>query len=193
MTTEPPNQDLKAIWRDQPTENMNMSVVELHLKAQRFQLKSRLVLTINYVTTTLIAVLFGWGVATAPNWLTKLGCVTGLLFCLAFGWWAHQRRPGRMPAAQSPGTTILEFHRRELERARVRFRTMLIFLVPVLLSSGLITAGAYAMRPSTSLLHRPALIALLIVAWVVVAWRRQRQYAQKIQRQIDEWDAVRLE
>jgi len=193
MTTEPPNQDLKAIWRDQPTENMNMSVVELHLKAQRFQLKSRLVLTINYVTTTLIAVLFGWGVATAPNWLTKLGCVTGLLFCLAFGWWANQRRPARMPTAQSPGATILEFHRRELERARVKFKTMLIFLVPVLISSGLITAGAYAMRPSTSLLHRPALIALLVVAWVVVAWRRQRQYAQKIQRQIDELDAVRLE
>ena len=193
MTTEPPNHDYKAIWRDQPTESVNMSVADIRLKAQRFQSRSRLVLMINYVNAALITVLFGWGVATSPNWITKLGCGAGMLLGLSFGWWAHQRRPGRMPAALGPGLAVLEFHRRELERAKVKFKTMLLFVLPLVVSFGLITAGAYVMRPGMSPLKGPAPIAVLIAAWILVAWRRQRGYARKIQRQIDELDALRRE
>ena len=198
MTTEPPNTELpnpdfKSIWRDQPTESLAMPVAEIRARAERFQFKGRLVLTINYVNAALIAAAFGWGVVNARNGFLGAGCAFMVLFALVFAGWNRQRRPGRMPTPESSGRAIVDFHRRELERAKIRFKTLALLVLPALLGVVLIAAGAYASRPGSGALKSLAPIALLLAAWIAIAWFRRRQSSRKLQRQIDELDAVRLE
>lgn len=192
MTTEPPNQDLKAIWRDQPREKLTMSVAEVRARAERFQYKGRLVLIINGLSAAFIAATFGWGAMNAPNWIIRAGCAFCVLFALVFAWWTYQRRSGRMPAEAS-GAAVLEFYRRELGRAKIRRTTIFLLVLPVLLGFALMAAGAYALHPGASVLRNWAPVAVMLVAWSVVMWFRSGQYSRKLQRQIDELDAVRLE
>ncbi|WP_372785222.1 hypothetical protein [Phenylobacterium sp.] len=168
-----------------------MSVTEVRKRAERFQNKSRLVLVINGLNAALLAAAFGWAAMNAPNWIIRAGCASCVLFALAFAGWAYRRRPGRMPGEAS-GAAVLEFYRRELRRMQMRRTSVLLLVLPVLLGLVMIAAGAYALRPGASLLNM-APLAVMLAAWSVVMWLRTGRYSRKLQRQIDEADAVRLE
>lgn len=193
MPDEFPLNDPKKIWQDQPTEAIKMSLEEVRRKAQKFQTKSRLATIAWFVMGLLLCVAFARMSTGVQDVIPRIGWGVLSLWALygpyqAYRWiW-----PGRL-AEDATLNTSLDFYRRELERKRdyerhIWRRSGLTFCF-----AGLALAILPELIPALKtprLLLNAAPFFVLLVIWFVLFFVLRKRNRQKLQREIDELNAL---
>jgi Flp pilus assembly protein TadB len=122
-----------------------------------------------------------------PDPLTATGFALIIAGVLYLVWQLHRHGSARTPPADLGLTSGVEFFRRELERQRdLVKRVWRWYLGPV--APGLIVVMAGAARAIGRLEAVPVLFATFVFVFI---WRLNERAARKLQRQIDELDALR--
>jgi hypothetical protein len=190
--TQPPDNDLKALWQGQPTEIKLMSATAIRARAARYTTRVRWGYGLGLALMLAEMLIFGRYALIAPNMYARAGLLVilvGLGWMLArftLGW------PRKFPAARASGETILEFHRSELQRQSVTFANMMVTVGPVLLGAIIFAAAGALTHPNPNRVAWALPIGLMVLC-LVAAWWLTRRQEQKRLRQIAEIDATRPE
>jgi len=181
--------DPRTIWQNQPKEPFRMSVDEMRLRAQRFQMKARFKVVYSITIGLSICVFFGWNCIRAQEVLSRMGFGLLSVCGIYFGYQAYKWIwPSDLPP-DSPVSTSIEFYRSELERRRDyslhgwrRSGLTFCFLgLAMALAPGLIDS-----------LHNPRLLVntvpffALLTVWFVAFLYLKKRGQNKLQREIDE-------
>ena len=189
---QPPDETLKALWKGQETETQPISLTAIRLRADAYRSRTRqryLALCGLLATETLIFAGFAW---TARNATIRAGDLMMIAAIAWMLWRVRDRWPNALPDSRASAATLIEFHRQELLRERFRLGYMLTTLGPILLSAAIMLAGMGSTEEGFRLAHWAPYIALTL-AWIAaLAWIVRRNRA-RLQRQIDEVDATRIE
>lgn len=184
----PRDDELQALWQQQPVTEMRMTAEELRGGAEKFQARIRRRNRIEYAAALLVAVGCLFTLAKSPGIWHR---AWALLTMAGVGYVCrHLYRQGSAAAvpadlALQPG---LEFHRSQLERQRDLLRGVwswyLLPLVPGLVV-GIIGSAQLPGR------LRPTLIYAAIVACLFcgIGWLNRRA-ASKLQQQIDRLNSM---
>lgn len=116
---------LQKLWTQQTPEPFSMSLVDVHLHAQRFQSRVRQRNLIEYAAAALVVVAFSWMVATIPEPIVRLGAALIVAGALYVCWQLH--RLGRVATRNeldAGAQSWAAFHRGELMRQREALRTV---------------------------------------------------------------------
>jgi hypothetical protein len=177
--------DVQRLWRDQPSEEVQMSAQEVRAMAETFE---RVVSRRNrreYAAASFVVVWFGLWAWFAESGITALGCWLVVLGALWVVFHLQRRGATRGTGEQEIMMSCLEFYRSELIRQRDLLRSVwwwyLLPFVPGLL---LISVG--------NSLEGWALLApgFAAVTFVGIGLLNQR-VARQLQRRLDDLDAVR--
>jgi len=119
MTNEsPPNDHLKRVWQNQPSEGMHMSVDEIRHRAGKFQKTIYWRNAREYAAGLAVVVFFGFEFWRTSDALARVAfglMIAGMLYLI---WHLHRRGSAQsLPRGMGLASGI-EFYRRELERQR---------------------------------------------------------------------------
>lgn len=187
MTDVPPEPDaMKALWRDQPTEEIQPLTLEI-IHARGFQARVRRRNLVEYAACLLVIAVFSSYIVILPGSILKVASALTILGTLVVAWQLHRRGSAR----QAPATDALSFHRAELIRQRDALRSVwLWYLGPFVPGTLLFMAGMSALRPQASLAHHLALPVATVI-FFVFCWLRNLRGARRLQREIDDLDALK--
>jgi hypothetical protein len=191
--TQPPDDDLKALWKGQETEITPMSIDAIRTRAARFTVRRRATYLFGLALMLAEIVIFGRYALILPG----VGVRAGMLAILVgLGWMIALLtvgRPGRLPDAKASGADILEFHRTELQQ-RMTIGDLLVMAGPMLAGMLIFIAAAiFSGRHLGRGLLNVAPVLGLIGLWLVMAWWFARRQERRRQRQLAEIDATRVE
>ena len=148
-----------------------------------------------YVACVIVVGAFGYYVFSMPHVLQKTGSALTVIAALYAVWQLHRRASAEAP--ESAGTIpISVFQRRQLARHRDALRGIFWwYMLPFIPGLLLIMAGSAIVRaseePGASALGWPGLLFAGIFATVFyVIWKFNQRVADKLQRHIDEIDAL---
>ena len=119
--TQPPEDNIKALWQGQKTETKPMSVDAIRARAARFNNLRRGVFLLGVALMLVEIGVFGRFALTLP--LPGTAPRVGLLVILVGLGWSDRAfhtllAPKRLPRRdEASGESILEYHRTELQRA----------------------------------------------------------------------------
>ena len=163
--SQPPEDQLKALWQGQQTEQVPMSVEAIRARAgahhdrlRRFYLLASAI----WAGETVFFAVAAW---TARNDTIRLG---DLIMIPALGWmiWrSRDRWPSALPDDRASAAVLIDFHRRELLRQRFRLSAMAITLAPTLLAMAVMGVGMHSPEDPETLAEWAPLIALTAL-WI---------------------------
>lgn len=189
MGVDDVHSDVQRLWRDQPSEEVQMSAQEVRGLAEKFERTISQRNRREYAASAFVVVWFSVWAWFAQSDVVALG---GWLVALAALWVVfhlHRRGTARRPAGEQDVMSGLEFTRSELVRQRDLLRSVWWwYLLPFVPGMLLILVGYSLEGP-----ERWGLLALGIVVavtFVGIGLLNQR-VARKLQRRIDDLDAVR--
>ena len=189
----PPNDRLKRVWQNQPSEGMLMSVDELRRRARKFQRKIYWRNAREYVAALVVVILFGFEFWLVPDALTRVGfglCIAGLLYVVGQ---LHRKGSARSLPAEMGLATSLEFFRRELEKQRDLVGSVWSWYLGPLIPGLVVLTVAFARTNPRHLRHFGLSLAIfnLVAALVfVLVWRLNQRAARKLERRIEELNAL---
>jgi Flp pilus assembly protein TadB len=195
MANEPlRNRDLQCVWQKQTPEEIRMSVDEIRLRARKLEKKIYWRNAREYIAAVAVVVFFGFELARTHDLLMGTGfglIIAGMLYLM---WQLHRQGSSRGMAAEMGLESGVDFFRRELERQRNLlqhvWRWYLAPLVP-----GLVVVTVAVGRKNPHHLHHYGwfLVAysLLVALGFIFVWRLNERAARRLQRHIDELDALR--
>lgn len=191
MANELPPDDLKNLWQSQSVEPVQMSLEEIRRKAEKFQRKIRHRNLREYGGAIIVLGGFSYYIWKFPA--VRLGSAMIIAATLYVVYQLHKRGSARtVPESMALGTS-LDFHRRELERQRDLIRDVwkwyLLPFVPGLLA--FIAVPLLDVPPDKWIRVLPFI--LLFAAFFYGIWKLNQRGADKLQRQIDELDALNKE
>jgi hypothetical protein len=189
MPDDSPDDNLKTIWQDQPTEAPTMTLETIRLKANEYRSKTRRTLFSNISTVAIVVGFSVFGI------LHTSSAGSRLVFAIAIAWalvgqsllqrgmWSE-----RMPA-DATFSTGLEFYRREVEQQQDLARRVLEWSFgPVVLSICTLVVTFFESTRGGSLRLRvissmpfTLLFAIWIIAFFVLRSRDQRRLRQEIE------------
>src|SRR5579872_6192837 len=182
--------DPKTIWQNQPTEPSIMTLEKIRQKVRELHAKTRRQLLGSLVVPFVVVGFYGFGMkefpALQPLFAFAVAWSLVGLYFLNRGMWSAAM-PG--DAALSTG---LEFYRREIERRRHLFRSVLLWsFAPVLLTIGtfILTLAKIGVRDRgifPNAMPFMVLVVIWIAAYFVIRMREQRE----LQREIDELNDI---
>jgi hypothetical protein len=197
MTTEPPDKDIKMIWRNQTMEPAAISLEALRGKASQFERKVRRRNLTEYLASAVVILIFGWYIWAFPGWMIKLGSALVIVAAIYIVWRLHRYGPAHIAPVEASAQDLLEFHRGELIRQRDLVKTVWRwYLAPFVPGMVLISLGRWFQfhEPHRLVaLDHLVIILVSVIATLVFAivWLVNALAAAKLQRQIDELDALR--
>jgi len=192
MENEVRPDDLGEVWRGQKVEHTQMTLQEIREIARRFQRKILWRNLREYAAIGAVVVFFGFSMGKytplmrAGAWL----CIAGMLYV---AYQIHRRGSAKTVAGDLAPASCLDFHRRELERQRDLLQGIWSwYLGPLIPGLALLVVGAGMANPGHS---RNAWRFLSIYSSAVALGfhfvaRLNRRAAQRLQRRIDELDAM---
>jgi chromate transport protein ChrA len=197
VTTEPPEQDLKALWRTQRTETLTMSVEAIRAKSNRFEGRVRRRNLREYLASAVVVIAFaaiGW---SSIGWMVKLGSALVIIGTLYIVWRLHRDGATRRAPPEGSAQTVLDFHRAQLTRQRDLLSSVWFwYLGPLVPGVVLITLGRWFQDHAP---HRPVatdhliigLVSVIVALVFAAVWLVNALGAAKLQRQIDELEGLR--
>jgi len=195
MTNEsPPNNGPQSIWQSQKLEGIRMSADEIRLRARKFQRKILWRNAREYVAAFAVIVFFGFEFWRTTDTVTRAGfglSSAGLLYVV---WQLGRRGSSRNLPAEMGLVSGLEFHRRELERQRDLLQSVWRWYLGPLIPGWVVLMVGMARTNPGHLRHFGLTFTIfnLFAAFVfVLVWKINQRAARKLQRQIDELDALR--
>lgn len=193
MANELPPDDLGEVWRTQSVEHTQMTLNEIREKARKLKRTTLFRNLREYVAILIVVAFFGSSMGKYPP-LMRAGaglCIAGMLYV---AYQLHRRGSAKTMAADLAPASCLDFHRRELERQRDLLRGIWSwYLGPMIPGLALIAVAAGMANPGhlkRVWVFEGAYSAAVALAFYFVA-RLNRRAAQRLQRQIDELDAMR--
>jgi hypothetical protein len=190
--TERPEDNLQALWQGQQSEAKPMTVAAIRGRAARYTLVKRGSYLFAFALIALEVVMFSHYVLTIHKPLVQAGMLVVLIglgwltAIYSLGW------PRRMPGSGASATSLLEFHRNELQRQKVGFGTLMYMSGPLLAGVVLSAVGGMLSAPHVRLVQA-APVFVLLGAWVVAAWFLSRR-AERIRREkLAELEATRID
>lgn len=192
MSNEPSEGDIKKSWQNQATESLPMPLEELQRKAKMFRSRIRRRNIREYVAAAILIVWVGSGLLRFSTPLNRAAQVTIIAGAVYVVWQLRRRGSAAILPVEASASNWLDFHRRQLERQRDALRSVwkwyLAPLVPgvVLL---MVSLNRTIVQRTGSMALIPAVAAANIVVLGAVWWLNMRA-ARRLQRQIDELDAL---
>jgi hypothetical protein len=192
MANELRPEDLGEVWRRQKVEHTQMTLDEIRAKAHKFQRKIVFRNLREYAAIVVVIAFFGFSMGKYPP-LMRAGaglCIAGGLYV---AYQLHRRGSAKTVAGDLAPASCLDFHRRELERQRDLLQGIWSwYLGPLIPGLALLVVGAGMANPGHS---RNAWRFLSIYSSAVAlafhfVARLNRRAAQRLQRRIDELDAM---
>ena len=186
---EPFEEPIKALWQDQQEERVTVTTIAIRALARNQNDSARDRLLVGYILIAFEAVVFGWFALKAPNALERAGEILILAGLAWMVWRFWLRRPGRLPDSDASVQTLLIFQRGELQRQKSSYIGLLISATPVIAGALITVASLKITRhgaPNASL----APVFALLGAWFVAGWFIQRRGSRRLQRQIEDLDAL---
>lgn len=188
MTEQPPPDDIKALWREQTTESHPMTLERIH--ARGFQSRIRRRNLVEYVASAIVVAAFSGYVVFLPSPILKLASAMTVVGCLVVVWQLHRRGSARALPPGASGQSSLAFHRAELVRQRDALRTVwLWYLAPFAPGMVLFNVGLLLRQPGPPLAQRLVLPAMMLAVFVGI-WLLNLKGARRLQREIDDLDAI---
>lgn len=193
MTNEPPHNDMRKVWQNQKVEYAPMSLDEIHKKAQRFQ---RTILWRNlreYLAAAFVVACFSSFLWRFDGILIRTGSALVIAGALYIVYQLHKRGSAKTVPADLASMTCLNFHRDELERQRDLLRSVWRwYLLPIVPGLVLFLIGHAVKVPPE---HWGAFgVTAAVCAAVFASVGALNQWAaRRLQRQIDELDALEKE
>ncbi len=193
MPDESPLKDPKKIWQDQPTEPIKMSLNEIRRKAQELQMKGRLRVLAAMVIGLFLCIAFARMATVVQDVIPRIGWGMLSLWGLYGAYAAYQWIWPRSLAQDATLSTSLDFYRSELERKRdyerhIWRRSGLIFCFAGL-ALALIPELIPALETPRLLLNAAPFFVLLVI-WFVLFFFLRKRNRRKLQREIDELNAL---
>jgi hypothetical protein len=189
VNESPPNDRLKTVWQNQPSEGIRMSVDEIRHRAGKFQKKIYWRNAREYVAALVVLVAFGFDFWRTSNTLARVACgliIAGTLYVIRH---LHQRGASRSVPAEMGLASGLEFYRRELERQRDLVGSVASwYLGPMI--PGLVVLMAARARINPGRLWPIGLSSALVALVFVSAWWLNQRAARRLQFRIDELNAL---
>ena len=189
MGSNPPTNDPKSIWQNQPRDTSTVTLALIRQKAQALHTKTRRELFNQALGHLFIVALCGVGVAVSRSTGQRTTFAVAVVWGLV-GAWVSQRgmRVPRMPGDAGFKTGI-EFYRHEIQRRRLLFRRWLLWsLGPTVLGLGalVVTPVRAALVKDPRMLRNAIPFFTLLAIWFIAVWLIRRRGKQDIQREIDE-------
>jgi uncharacterized membrane protein len=185
----PPNDRLKAVWQNQPSEGLQMSVDEIRRRAGKFQKKINWRNAREYVAALVVIVIFGFDFWHTSDALARVAfgmIIAGTLYVM---WQLHQRGASRSLPAEMGLASGLQFYRQELKRQRDLVRSVASwYLGPMV--PGLVVLMVARARTNPGHLRPIGLSSALIALIFVSAWWLNQRAARRLQSRIDELNAL---
>lgn len=186
--------DVKNLWQNQQAEPIQISLAELHHKAQRLEQRVRWRNLGEYAASALVIACFGFYIWKFPVPIVRLGCalvIAGVLFVV---YQLHKKGAAQTMPAEMAFRTCLDFHRQQLERQRDLLRGVWTwYLLPFVPGLAVFLLGLF--RWAMKLPHAPAHARVIIVTFALTAAgcaivffaiaKLNQWAAQKLQREID--------
>jgi hypothetical protein len=197
----PTGGDPRSVWTSQPIDRVEIPLWELRRRAGRLERRVWWRNLGEYLSGALVIAVFGYGAALYPSAWIGAGCVlliAGTLFALGA---LHRKGSARRMPAEAAPSSCLAHHRDQLRRQRDLLLGVwwwyLLPFVPGLLVflSGLLV---WTLRRPGASAHAGAivgafgLVALGCAAVLVGVGALNRWAARRLQREIDELDALEL-
>jgi hypothetical protein len=184
MPDDSPENDLRIVWQNQPTEPSVMTLEKIRQKVRELHAKTRKQLLGNFAVLLIVVAFYGYGVKQFPALqpLFALPIVWSLagLYFLNRGMWSAAM-PG--DAALSTG---LEFYRREIERRRLYFRRVLLWAFgPVLLAIGTFILALAIEVKDRGIFPNAVPFMTLVVVWIAAYFVIRMREQRELQREID--------
>ena len=179
-----PEQDLFAMWLEQPLEETRMSITEVQSRARELENQVWLRNGIEYMVIMILVAVHGTMAFAAANHIERAGRALIAAAALYVGWQLHRRGSvARMPS--SLGTTsCVEFYRAQLVRQRELFRDAWTwYLLPFVPGAALVLLGSRLQGAPLSLVI--GALAFVVTVFVAVTMAH-RQAARKVQAKLDE-------
>jgi hypothetical protein len=186
--------DLKDLWQDQPTEYDPMTIADIHTKATAFRRRMRGRNQREYFGCALAVAGFT-PLLFSSSWMMQAGGALVILAVIFVGWQIHRRASAG--GAPKEGAAVVDFHREQLVRQRDAARTIASwYMAPLAPGLLMMTLGRWfqAHAPGRSLETDRLIIVLCLAIMalvLLVVWLLNRLGVHRIQKQIDELDALR--
>jgi hypothetical protein len=189
----PPINSPQSVWQSQQEEGIRMSVEDIRRKAGKFhnRVVSRNVR--EYAAALMVAVFFGFQWWHTPDLLTRAGFALIIVGVAYVVWYLYQQGSARGVPAEMGLSSGVEFFKRELERQRDLVASVWRWYLGPMMPGWVVLMVALGRRNPGHVQHFALFFAVfnLVAAafFVFVGWLNQRA-AGKLQRKIDELDAL---
>jgi hypothetical protein len=186
--------DLKDLWQQQPTEYDPMTLEHIRAKAKAFQTKIRRRNLIEYLAMPIVVLGFSPLLFATHSWMLQTGGALIILATAYVAWQLHRRASARI--GPESGAALADFHRSELVRQQQAVRSVgAWYLAPMIPGLVMITLGRWFQShvPGRSIEEDRTIIALcgvIVVLVFLVVWLLNRLGAHRLQKEIDELDAL---
>jgi hypothetical protein len=197
MNSDPTDADLKALWQSQAIEEFPMPLEEIRKRARRLQGRVQRRNAMEYFAGGVVVAAFVSASITHALPLVKIGCAAVALGAVIALWQLHARGSARRTPDAS-ATALADFHRRELVRQRdAQASVALWYLAPFAPGMALVLLGRWLSpidevgRSATTDRIMIAMTGILMLLVFLVVFLANRLGAQRLQKQIDEIDALR--
>lgn len=192
--TEP---DLKDLWQSQEMEDAPMALADIRALAGKTQSRIRIRNMVEYVACVFVVAAFGAQAWHPPNPMYRWGALLVIPGALVICWQLYVRGGARRPPDAS-AASLMDFHRTELVRQREMFRSAwLWYLGPmtpgmvVMLTSFFLYPAGHAARISHAQVVGATTTAIICALVWLVVFLNHRLAAWRIQKKIDDLDALR--
>lgn len=170
-----------------------MSADDIRRKAGKLERKVFWLNALNYVAALVVVIFFGSQFWHTPDALTRVGFGLLIAGMLNVAWQLHRKGSSRSLPADMGLASGLEFFKRELERRRDLPRTIWPWGLAPLIPGWVVLTVAVARTNPGHLRHLGLSLTvfnLVAAAAVVFVWKLDQRAARRLQRQIDELDAL---
>ncbi|MGO9009918.1 MAG: hypothetical protein ACLQPN_07430 [Bryobacteraceae bacterium] len=192
MPNEPQN-ELGEAWRNQPGENITMSLEEIRRRAGKFQRRVWWRNAREYVAVAIVVLIFGFYLKWYPNPVARAGSVMIIAGALYVAYELHRRASSEAMPEGSEFEPCLGFHRRALERQRDALANVWSwYLGPIIPGLAVFLAGTGVAAP-IPLFYGVLVTAVRAAVVGVIFWlvaKLNHRAARKLQAQIDELKAL---
>lgn len=194
MPNDSPNDNLKTIWQDQPTEAPTMTLEMIRLKVNEYRSKTRRALFGSISTVAIVIAFSVFGMLLTSHTGNRLVFAVAIAWALAGQGFLHRGMWSESLPVDATFSTGLEFYRREVKRQQDFVRRILEWSFgPVVLSGCtlivtffVITRGVSLRMKAISVMPFTALFVIWIILFLVLRSRGQR----KLRRELDELSVV---
>jgi len=190
MPDDPSENDLKTIWRNQPTEPSTMTLKLIRNKVQELHAKTRweLIRSTSSPLPVIAISVYAW-IAEFRDPIVLTAFIVAIVWSLVGQYFIHRG----MWSAKLPGdaalSTGLQFYRQEVERRRYLFNRVM----PWAFGPTVLALGAFTLPLMTISIPKMMPFLVLLGIWFVAMFFVRMGQQQELQREIDALNDIESE